>query len=181
MYRILLLDDETNVLNALRRALASIPASRLGGEELLIEMFTDPRTALERCEAVPFSLLMSDYRMPEMSGVEFLARSIASQPHVPRVIVSGFADRDAIIAAINEAQLTRFIEKPWNDAELKSAVVTILTATDGRSASSFASEASARHEMDRLELEDPGITEVKRNPDGSINLDLDLDLDQDLD
>lgn len=175
MYRILLLDDEVNILHALRRALASIPPSRLGGEELLIETFTDPQAALERCEASVFNLLMSDYRMPEMSGVEFLARSIASQPNVPRVIVSGYADRDAIIAAINEAQLTRFIEKPWDDAELKSAVVTILTAPGGRSVNSFASDASARHEADRLEQDEPGITEVKRNPDGSITLDFDLD------
>ena len=120
-----------------------------------------------------FDLLVSDYRMPEMSGVEFLARSIASHPNTPRVIVSGFADRDAIIAAINEAQLTRFIEKPWVDAELQRIVVAILTSQGGRIAGKFAAEASAQQERDRLEQESPGITEVDWNPDGSISIDPD--------
>jgi DNA-binding NtrC family response regulator len=157
----------------LRRNLASIPSSRLGGEALIIEVFTDPNAALDRCEDMQFDLLVSDYRMPEMSGVEFLARSIASHPNTPRVIVSGFADRDAIIAAINEAQLTRFIEKPWVDAELQRIVVAILTSQGGRIAGKFAAEASAQRERDRLEQESPGITEVDWNPDGSISIDPD--------
>lgn len=157
----------------MRRNLASIPSSRLGGEALIIEVFTDPNAALDRCEDMQFDLLVSDYRMPEMSGVEFLARSIASNPNTPRVIVSGFADRDAIIAAINEAQLTRFIEKPWVDAELQRIVVAILTSQGGRIAGKFAAEASAQRERDRLEQESPGITEVDWNPDGSISIDPD--------
>jgi DNA-binding NtrC family response regulator len=157
----------------LRRNLASIPSSRLGGEALIIEVFTDPNAALDRCEDMQFDLLVSDYRMPEMSGVEFLARSIASHPNTPRVIVSGFADRDAIIAAINEAQLTRFIEKPWVDAELQRIVVAILTSQGGRIAGKFAAEASAQRERDRLEQESPGITQVDWNPDGSISVDPD--------
>lgn len=173
MYRVLLLDDEANILRALRRNLASIPSSRLGGEALIIEVFTDPNAALDRCEDMQFDLLVSDYRMPEMSGVEFLARSIASHPNTPRVIVSGFADRDAIIAAINEAQLTRFIEKPWVDAELQRIVVAILTSQGGRIAGKFAAEASAQRELDRLEQESPGITQVDWNPDGSISVDPD--------
>lgn len=173
MYRVLLLDDEANIIRALRRNLASIPSSRLGGEALIIEVFTDPNAALDRCEDMQFDLLVSDYRMPEMSGVEFLARSIASHPNTPRVIVSGFADRDAIIAAINEAQLTRFIEKPWVDAELQRIVVAILTSQGGRIAGKFAAEASAQRERDRLEQESPGITEVDWNPDGSISIDPD--------
>lgn len=173
MYRVLLLDDEANILRALRRNLASIPSSRLGGEALIIEVFTDPNAALDRCEDMQFDLLVSDYRMPEMSGVEFLARSIASHPNTPRVIVSGFADRDAIIAAINEAQLTRFIEKPWVDAELQRIVVAILTSQGGRIAGKFAAEASAQRERDRLEQESPGITQVDWNPDGSISVDPD--------
>lgn len=175
MYRILLLDDEQNILNALRRCLALIPAARLGGEALVCEAFTDPKAALERCEETSFDLLVSDYRMSAMSGVEFLARSIASQPQVPRVIVSGFADRDAIIAAINEAQLTRFIEKPWNDAELQNAVVAILTSPRDRAEATFASTASTRYELDRLEEDCPGITDVDRDPDGAIRIDLDVD------
>ncbi len=175
MYRILLLDDESNILRALRRTLSSIPSARLGGESLIIETFTDPLAALERCEEERFHVLVSDYRMPEMSGVEFLARTIESQPGVPRVIVSGFADRDAIIAAINEAQLTRFIEKPWDDKALQLAIATILTSSSGQATAAFANEANAKRAQERLERESPGIMDVDRNPDGSISIDIDLD------
>ena len=69
----------------------------------------------------------TDFRMPRMDGMAFLTRVIPIQPDAPRVIISGFADRDAVIVAINDAQLTRFIEKPWEDAALQQAAVTILT------------------------------------------------------
>jgi len=61
-----------------------------------------------------------------MNGVEFLTRIMELQPAVPRMIISGFADREAIIAAINEVNLMRFVEKPWNDDVLRQAVVSIL-------------------------------------------------------
>jgi len=69
--------------------------------------------------------------------------------------------------------LTRFIEKPWVDAELQRIVVAILTSQGGRIAGKFAAEANAQRELDRLEQESPGITEVDRNPDGSISIDMD--------
>jgi response regulator RpfG family c-di-GMP phosphodiesterase len=53
---------------------------------------------------------MSDYRMPTMNGVEMLSRMMESQPNAPRVIISGYADRSAIIAAVNDVHLIRFIE-----------------------------------------------------------------------
>lgn len=64
--------------------------------------------------------------MPSMKGVEFLVRLMEFQPTVPPVIISGNADRDAIIAAVNDAQLVRFIEKPWNDKQLRESVLSIL-------------------------------------------------------
>ena len=126
MYRVLLVDDEPNILSALRRSLASIDARRLDGEALRFESFTSPEAALERCEEEDFDLVISDYRMPSMSGVEFLGNVMKLQPAVPRMIISGFADRDAIIAAVNEVQLMRFLEKPWDDEALGNAVVSIL-------------------------------------------------------
>jgi CheY-like chemotaxis protein len=72
------------------------------------------------------NLVLSDYRMPSMKGVEFLVRLMEFQPTVPPVIISGNADRDAIIAAVNDAQLVRFIEKPWNDKQLRESVLSIL-------------------------------------------------------
>jgi response regulator RpfG family c-di-GMP phosphodiesterase len=126
MLRILLVDDEPNILSALRRCLAGIDVSQLDGDALQFEAFTMPEAAIERGENQDFDLVISDYRMPSMSGVEFLSRLIRIQPAVPRMIISGFADRDAIIAAVNEVQLTRFVEKPWNDDELRQAVLSVL-------------------------------------------------------
>lgn len=128
MYRVLLVDDEQNILNALRRSLAAIDVRQLDGEAPLCEAFTSPEAALRRADEQDFDLVISDYRMPSMSGVEFLARIMELQPAAPRVIVSGNADRQAIIAAVNEVNLMGFIEKPWNDQELRKTVVSILAA-----------------------------------------------------
>ncbi|WP_297830493.1 response regulator [Thermomonas sp.] len=173
MYRLLLVDDEPNILNAQRRCLSGIPASRLGGEALRIETFTSPRAALDRCEETEFDLIITDYRMPEMNGVEFLTSLVATQPDVPRMIVSGLADRDAIIAAVNQGRLTRFMEKPWSDEALQDAVATILVGRGSHGSESFGQRAATELERRHLEEESPGITHVERESDGSIHLDLD--------
>jgi len=126
MFHVLLVDDEPNILSALRRSLAAIDVRLLDGEALHFEMFTLPEAAIERCDDQDFDLVISDYRMPSMNGVEFLANVMKLQPAVPRMIISGYADRDAIIAAVNEVHLSRFLEKPWDDQELRDAVVSLL-------------------------------------------------------
>lgn len=177
MYRLLLVDDEPNILNALRRCLGAIPAARLGGEALVIETYATPQDALARCDVAEFDLIITDYRMPGMDGVELLTRMVATQPDAPRMIVSGLADRDAIIAAVNQGRLTRFMEKPWSDEALQDAVVTILAGRGGDHGSeAFARRASSDAERRQLEEESPGITHVERASDGSIRIDLD-DLD----
>lgn len=128
MYRVLLVDDEPNILSALRRSLGAIDVRQLDGEALFFELFTSPEAALQRADEEDFDLVISDYRMPSMSGVEFLSRIMQFQPSAPRVIISGNADRQAIIAAINEVNLMGFVEKPWNDDELRKTVVSILAA-----------------------------------------------------
>lgn len=166
MYRILLVDDEPNILSALRRSLASIDVTRLDGEAPKLQAFTSPEAALEHCEEHEFDLIMTDYRMPTMDGVQFLTRLMDIQPSTPRVIISGYADRDAIIAAINEAQLTRFIQKPWDDNELREAVIFILSNAHKKSkASGF--QSSERH-LHSLEEECPGITQIEKDDGGGI-------------
>ena len=176
MYRVLLVDDEPNILGALRRCLAAIDVRQLDGEALVFETFTSPEAAIERSDEQDFDLVISDYRMPSMNGVEFLSHLMEIQPAAPRVIISGYADRDAIIAAINEVHLTRFIEKPWNDEELRQAVVSILgSAGIGAAKSVVADHGVSRvpptgldRNLQRLEEDSPGITRLERADNGGI-------------
>jgi response regulator RpfG family c-di-GMP phosphodiesterase len=159
MYRVLLVDDEPNILSALRRCLAAIDVRLLDGDALQFETLTLPEAAIKRCDEQDFDLVISDYRMPSMNGVEFLARVMEFQPSVPRMIISGYADRDAIIAAVNEVHLTRFIEKPWDDDNLRQAVVSIL----GSKSYAAAKPVSGDCLIDRAD--DGGINIVYHNDD----------------
>ena len=172
MYRVLLVDDEQNILNALRRCLAMIDATQVDGDALVFETFTSPEAALERGEERDFDIVLSDYRMPSMNGVEFLTRFMKLQPDVPRVIVSAYADRDAIIAAVNETSLSRFIQKPWNDDELRSSVTAILA---GKGKKITAGSSDSASQLRSLEQDCPGITQVERDEDGGISIDIDDD------
>ncbi len=109
MYRILLVDDEPNVLNALRRELQG---------DYAVEAFSNPHEALQHCQKTRFDLAIVDYKMPEMTGVEFLSQFGKLQPDAVRLMLSGEADFKALIDTINEAHIDRFISKPWNLIEL---------------------------------------------------------------
>ena len=80
MYRILIVDDEQNVLNALRRELK---------DEYFVETFSNPVAALEHCHNVAFDLVIADYQMPEMSGIQFLKQFGKLQPEAMRLVLSG--------------------------------------------------------------------------------------------
>jgi FixJ family two-component response regulator len=162
----MLVDDEVNVLSALKRVLTGIGTSseRL---EIELETFSDPLKALER----------GSYRMPGMSGVEFLQRFIAIQPNVARLIVSGYADLPGLIEAINSVQIFRFISKPWHDFELKAAVAQALQYREmARENQRLADVVRVQQgrltkqqmELKRLEEQYPGITHVEISTDGAI-------------
>ncbi|HET9482903.1 MAG TPA: response regulator [Xanthomonadales bacterium] len=122
MHRILLVDDEPGILSALRRVFATARPEDVGGAPTIVEAFEDPEAALARVAEVPFDLVISDYRMPKLSGVEFLERMIELQPGAARLILSAYTDLDGLVGAINRARIFRFLSKPWHDLELKLAV-----------------------------------------------------------
>src|ERR1700749_2986353 len=162
MSHILLVDDEPNILNALRRCITS--GRRDEQEPIVIETFTSAKKALERMEEQDFDVVITDYRMAEMDGVEFLQRVIEINPVTRRLLMSAYADRDALVAAINDARILRFVEKPWNDDELRAIIDDVLRARrKGDVRSTIATN--------RLEAECPGITQVERDEDGGIILD----------
>lgn len=183
MPRLMLVDDEANILSSLRRALNALPEGTFA-DALVVEAFANPLEALARAREMAFDLVISDYRMPEMDGVSFLLQLREIQPNMARLILSGYADLGALIAAINRAEIYRFIAKPWDDHDL---ALTIRQSLDQRALIMENARLAdlvrvqqgklSRNELalKRLEEKYPGLTQVKRQPDGSIDLDMDED------
>ncbi len=114
-YTILCVDDEENILSALERVF-------LEEENYEIITANSGKEGLEILKERPVDLIMSDQRMPEMSGTEFLKNARNLCPDTIRIVLSGYSDVDTITAAINEGEIYRFIQKPWEDSELLSVV-----------------------------------------------------------
>lgn len=183
MPKIMLVDDERNILSSLRRAITSMPWAAVN-ERVDIETFESPLAALARAREHAFDLVVSDYRMPEMDGVAFLEQLIKLQPDIARIILSGYADINAVIGAINRAQIFRFVAKPWEECELNSAIVEALERRrlileNARLADTVRVQEGklSLQEVAMKELEQryPGITRINRAADGSIDLELDAE------
>lgn len=176
MKHLLLVDDETNVLQALRRSLSRA----FLGEAVSIELFDNPLAALARAADQSFDLVLSDYRMPQMDGIAFLKRFRELQPDAARLILSASTDFDILVSAINEAEVQRYVVKPWSDEELVGYIRAALARGEQlHEDRRLADEVRLQHgelsaeeiERRRLEAEEPGITRVKWGPDGSVILD----------
>ncbi|HET7931853.1 MAG TPA: EAL domain-containing protein [Rhodanobacteraceae bacterium] len=111
---VLLVDDEQNVLRALARVL------RRDGYRILTA--TSFGAAFEILGNNDVQLVMSDHRMPDGKGTEFLGRVKALHPHTVRMILSGYADVGAVTEAINGGAVHRFLTKPWDDDKLRAIV-----------------------------------------------------------
>ncbi|MEW6739765.1 MAG: response regulator [Nitrospirota bacterium] len=117
--KILFVDDEENVLTALKRVFLDT--------DYVILAAPSGKEALKILETNDVQVIVSDYRMPEMNGVEFLKIVREQWNDIIRIILSGYADLNALITAVNEGHIYKFIAKPWNDDELR---ITISNALD---------------------------------------------------
>jgi CheY-like chemotaxis protein len=111
--RLLLVDDEERILTALRRSL------RREGYELVVAQ--TPREALLRLDEQAFDAVLTDHKMPGMTGVELLAKVARLQPNAARLLITGWSQAvsDEEVAAI---EIDAVLPKPWEDAELKDAL-----------------------------------------------------------
>jgi FixJ family two-component response regulator len=109
--RVMIVDDETKIISALRRLLRQ--------EDYEIVTANTGNEALALLEAQPVSLIISDFRMPSMNGVDLLHEVCKRWPETIRIILSGYSEVKAIISAINEGAIYKFMTKPWNDEEIK--------------------------------------------------------------
>ena len=175
MRRIMLVDDELNVLNALVRAMRL----HLHIDDLRIEAFTDPFDALSRSAEVSFDIVISDQQMPQMTGVEFLHALKDTAPTTVRMILSASTEFDTVTSAISEAQVFRYIPKPWQVGDLQENIRLALVHRDSlleqqRLTDTLkvqAGQLSAQEQEAKLmEEEEPGLLKVKGGPNGEIIL-----------
>lgn len=171
MTRIQLVDDEPHILSALKRLLRS--------ESWQVDTFNSTDKALEALQVNEYAVIVSDYQMPSMDGVTYLRFAKQRQPDALRMILSAHGDRHSMIQAINQAEIYRFLSKPWEDYEIETAIkaaVDLYNLTlENRSLMKEVRIQQdilqkQKQELLRLESEHPGITRVTRDADGSVLL-----------
>lgn len=112
---VLVVDDEEIVLKSIGNYLEM-------ETDYQILTYTSPVEALAGIEKKEIDMVISDYLMPEMTGIEFLLKVKGKYPLATRVILTAYADKENAIRAINELGLFHYIEKPWDNEQLKIIV-----------------------------------------------------------
>jgi putative nucleotidyltransferase with HDIG domain len=113
-HAVLFVDDEVNILKAVKRLLRHEPWE--------VVCAARPHEALDLLGTTPVQVVVSDQRMPEMSGVDLLASVRERHPDVVRMMLTGYTEMNVAVEAINRGEIFRLITKPWNDEELKATL-----------------------------------------------------------
>ena len=108
---VVIVDDEEMVVTSLK-ALLELE------DEFEVSGFTDPAAAENFWASNPVALVISDYRMPGINGLDLLKRLKAVRPEASRILLTSHADANSAIAAINEVGLFQYLEKPWDNEQL---------------------------------------------------------------
>jgi DNA-binding NtrC family response regulator len=143
---VMIVDDEEMVLTALRTFLElETPWT--------VHAFTSPAAALEAVSDQKVDVVMADFMMPDMDGISFLREVRTLKPHVSRILLTGYADVENAIRAINEAGLYHYLEKPWDNEHLRMVI------RNGLERSSLVNELDAR--ISALEAANGELLEVR--------------------
>jgi response regulator RpfG family c-di-GMP phosphodiesterase len=134
---ILVLDDDGVVLLAMKETLLR--------ERYKVQAYTSPKEALEALENTQFATIISDHRMPEMTGLEFLDKCKQIQPNASRILITGVLTLNTVIEAVNRGEIFRFLAKPWIREE-------VLATIDNAVQRYALVEANQRLSADTLEL-----------------------------
>jgi putative nucleotidyltransferase with HDIG domain len=113
-HTVLFVDDEVNILKALQRLLRS--------EEMTVLTAPRAQEALELLDRTQAQVVVTDQRMPEMSGVDLLSQVRERHPDMVRMMLTGYTEMNVAVDAINRGEIYRLITKPWNDEELKATL-----------------------------------------------------------
>jgi len=162
--KLLLVDDEPNLTSALVRSL----------DRKQFEIFTadSAQQGLMILAGNDIDVIVSDERMPGMTGSQFLAEVRKKWPNTIRMILSGQADLEAAVRAINEGEVYRFLLKPCHPQELQ---MTILQGLQHKKLVAQSRKLLAEHQknvnlLEALEKDNPGITKVEMDDDGVIDM-----------
>ena len=121
-YRLLLVDDELGIVKALTRVFRQ--------ENYEVITAGSGKEALEKLAQGPVHLVISDFMMPGMNGAQFLHEVKLRSPETIRIMLTGHANTDAVMGAINDGAVYKFILKPWNDDDLRVTVALALEQFD---------------------------------------------------
>ncbi|HKE16461.1 MAG TPA: response regulator [Kofleriaceae bacterium] len=160
MTAILAVDDDPDILTALRRALAP-----LGVTVILTEDATEVLSILGEQS---ISVLISDIDMPQMTGLELMAQVRVAFPNVVRMLLTGRTSFDSAMSAINQGEVHRYLNKPFEPADLRKLVQEALvrSADLARDSRAGLRAEEKRQLFEQLESEHPGLTKFVRDPDG---------------
>ena len=118
-YRVLFVDDEPRVLLALKAIFR---------KEYQVLTADGGAAAIELMQNHPVDVIVSDQRMPGMSGLDFLRTARELQPKTIRLLLTGYSDLSAIIGSINEGEIFRFVSKPWSNEKLRETIAAAVDA-----------------------------------------------------
>jgi response regulator RpfG family c-di-GMP phosphodiesterase len=159
---VLFVDDEPRILNTMRilfRRSYDVLTATSGAEAL----------ALLRQHAV--DVVVSDQRMPEMTGIELLRVASDLQPNAMRVLLTGYSELNAIIGSINEGEIFRFVSKPWSNEDLQDTLAKAVDAAKVDYASLVAGAKQAEAAADATAAEDaPAVLILDSDPGGRLSL-----------
>ena len=120
--RVVIVDDEEMVITSIRAFLQM-------ETEYDVKGLTHPEEAVKHLETTPVDVVVSDYLMPKMNGIQLLAKAKQLQPEAGRVLLTGHADKQSAIVAINEVGLFQYLEKPWDNAQLLLVIQSAIERT----------------------------------------------------
>jgi DNA-binding NtrC family response regulator len=164
---VLIVDDEDGVRSALRRSLRR--------ENYRLTFATSAAEALQRLHEEQPDVILSDHLMPGMTGVELLKRCRLLYPDVGRIVLTGQAEMETVVDAINQGEVFRFLRKPWDDDDLKLtlhlAISHVRLERENRRLLKLLEHQALQ--IRQLEAEHPGIGRVRRDASGAIVIDED--------
>ena len=161
-HTILVVDDDKLFVEYIQRVLSGECYNIIGG--------SSGQEGLEILEKQHVSMVISEYKIPIMSGLEFLEKVRIIYPDILTIMVTDHADIKLVIKAINEAGVYKFLLKPWDDIDFKNTIKKTLESLQVIKERDMLIRKVKTHEatMNDLEKRYPGITKVERDEDGCI-------------